>query len=155
MRGDNALCSSAALINPEYLAKIRGQFCDEKAKRGRGFKSTLLHISVSKVSEMVENRSKSARVRAIFDQARTQRASFSGRFAQIAQFLSRRDLPRSADHRRTFAPQIVGLDSLMSDRCGWLFIDDSKNASRRWCSMQSCGNRAKALRHYLRSKNSS
>jgi len=32
--------------------------------------------------------------------------------------------------------------------CGWLFIDTSRNHSRRWCSMESCGNRAKAQRHY-------
>jgi len=36
--------------------------------------------------------------------------------------------------------------------CRFMFIDQSKNGSRRWCSMQSCGNRAKAHRHYLRSK---
>jgi predicted RNA-binding Zn ribbon-like protein len=35
-------------------------------------------------------------------------------------------------------------------RCLWLFLDNSKNGSRRWCSMQACGNRAKARRHYLR-----
>jgi predicted RNA-binding Zn ribbon-like protein len=35
-------------------------------------------------------------------------------------------------------------------RCGWLFLDTSKNQSRRWCNMQSCGNRAKARRHYHR-----
>ena len=34
--------------------------------------------------------------------------------------------------------------------CGYLFIDQSKNHSRRWCSMESCGNRAKARRHYSR-----
>lgn len=34
--------------------------------------------------------------------------------------------------------------------CGYLFIDVSKNHSRRWCSMESCGNRAKARRHYSR-----
>jgi predicted RNA-binding Zn ribbon-like protein len=39
-----------------------------------------------------------------------------------------------------------------NERCLWLFIDDSKNGSRRWCSMQSCGNRAKAQRHYQRRK---
>lgn len=27
--------------------------------------------------------------------------------------------------------------------CGWLFLDLSKNRSRRWCSMQHCGTRAK------------
>ena len=32
--------------------------------------------------------------------------------------------------------------------CGYLFLDESKNHSRRWCTMQSCGNRAKARRHY-------
>jgi predicted RNA-binding Zn ribbon-like protein len=36
--------------------------------------------------------------------------------------------------------------------CLWLFLDDSKNRTRRWCSMQACGNRAKAHRHYLRQK---
>jgi predicted RNA-binding Zn ribbon-like protein len=32
--------------------------------------------------------------------------------------------------------------------CGWLFIDVSRNQSRRWCDMQDCGNRAKATRFY-------
>jgi predicted RNA-binding Zn ribbon-like protein len=35
-------------------------------------------------------------------------------------------------------------------RCGWLFLDKSRNRSRRWCSMEDCGNRAKARRHYQR-----
>jgi len=35
------------------------------------------------------------------------------------------------------------------DACGWLFMDKSRNNSRRWCSMKACGNRAKAHRHYL------
>jgi predicted RNA-binding Zn ribbon-like protein len=38
------------------------------------------------------------------------------------------------------------------DRCGWLFVDTSRNRSRRWCSMEDCGNRAKARRHYRRSR---
>jgi predicted RNA-binding Zn ribbon-like protein len=37
-------------------------------------------------------------------------------------------------------------------KCVWLFLDDSKNGTRRWCSMQSCGNRAKAHRHYLKTR---
>jgi predicted RNA-binding Zn ribbon-like protein len=36
------------------------------------------------------------------------------------------------------------------DNCGWLFIDASKNHSRRWCDMRECGNRAKVRRHRLR-----
>lgn len=40
------------------------------------------------------------------------------------------------------------------DRCGWLFLDTSRNRSRRWCSMQDCGNRAKARRYYRRTQRS-
>ena len=36
--------------------------------------------------------------------------------------------------------------------CGWLFLDDSRAGKRRWCSMSACGNRAKARRHYHKSK---
>jgi len=36
--------------------------------------------------------------------------------------------------------------------CGWLFLDLSKNHSRRWCSMQDCGNRAKQHRLQARPK---
>ena len=36
--------------------------------------------------------------------------------------------------------------------CTWLFLDQSRNRSRRWCSMETCGNRAKARRHYRRNR---
>lgn len=38
------------------------------------------------------------------------------------------------------------------DGCGFAFFDTSRNRSRRWCSMEDCGNRAKAQRHYQRQK---
>ena len=38
-----------------------------------------------------------------------------------------------------------------ADDCGWLFMDHSKNRSRRWCDMKTCGNREKARRFYQRS----
>lgn len=30
--------------------------------------------------------------------------------------------------------------------CGWVFLDTSKNRSRTWCSMKTCGNHAKVKR---------
>jgi predicted RNA-binding Zn ribbon-like protein len=33
-----------------------------------------------------------------------------------------------------------------SDTCEWLFIDRTRNHSRRWCDMADCGNRAKQQR---------
>jgi predicted RNA-binding Zn ribbon-like protein len=38
--------------------------------------------------------------------------------------------------------------------CGWLFLDQSKNNSRRWCSMQACGSMHKAKKYYYRKKKS-
>jgi predicted RNA-binding Zn ribbon-like protein len=37
-----------------------------------------------------------------------------------------------------------------ADDCGWLFYDSSRNATRRWCSMEGCGSRVKMRRHYAR-----
>lgn len=34
--------------------------------------------------------------------------------------------------------------------CGWLFLDETRNGRRRWCLMETCGNRAKARRNYAR-----
>jgi predicted RNA-binding Zn ribbon-like protein len=39
-----------------------------------------------------------------------------------------------------------------AENCAWLFLDRSKNGSRRWCDMAVCGNRAKARRHYAKSR---
>jgi predicted RNA-binding Zn ribbon-like protein len=38
------------------------------------------------------------------------------------------------------------------DRCGWLFVDTTRNHSRRWCAMDDCGSRAKARRYYRRQR---
>jgi len=37
-----------------------------------------------------------------------------------------------------------------NEKCLWLFVDASKSGTRRWCDMTSCGNRAKAQRHYAK-----
>lgn len=38
--------------------------------------------------------------------------------------------------------------------CDWLFYDTSKNGSRRWCSMEGCGSRAKMRRYNARKRQS-
>jgi predicted RNA-binding Zn ribbon-like protein len=37
-----------------------------------------------------------------------------------------------------------------SDDCSWMFLDTSKNHSRRWCEMARCGNRDKVHRFRAR-----
>lgn len=47
------------------------------------------------------------------------------------------------------SPEMRFIKICADDRgCGWAFLDLSHNHNRRWCSMKSCGNRAKAQRHY-------
>jgi predicted RNA-binding Zn ribbon-like protein len=38
------------------------------------------------------------------------------------------------------------------DTCAWLFVDRTKNHTRRWCEMETCGNRAKQARLRQRMK---
>jgi predicted RNA-binding Zn ribbon-like protein len=38
--------------------------------------------------------------------------------------------------------------------CGWLFVDASKNGSRRWCNMNTCGARDKMRRYHRRARTS-
>ena len=48
---------------------------------------------------------------------------------------SRHDLVRAGAWER--------LKVCPDDTCGWAFYDESRNRSRRWCSMNVCGNREK------------
>ena len=43
-----------------------------------------------------------------------------------------------ADHTR--------IKLCQGNACGWVFLDTTKNHSRRWCEMEVCGNRAKQRR---------
>ncbi len=48
--------------------------------------------------------------------------------------------------------QLSMVRTCSSPTCKWFFLDTSKNHHRRWCSMQSCGNRAKVRKFYAKRK---
>lgn len=48
------------------------------------------------------------------------------------------------------SPDLKRVRRCAGANCDWLFIDMSRNGSRRWCDMSGCGNRAKARRYYER-----
>jgi predicted RNA-binding Zn ribbon-like protein len=68
----------------------------------------------------------------------------------------------SSDPRRLLWPVVWSAAGLLvsdvrnevrecaSDRCSWLFVDCSRTKKRRWCSMRTCGNRAKVRRFQQR-----
>jgi predicted RNA-binding Zn ribbon-like protein len=51
---------------------------------------------------------------------------------------------------RLASPGAADIRECASSTCTWLFVDQSRTKRRRWCSMQTCGNRAKARRFYER-----
>jgi predicted RNA-binding Zn ribbon-like protein len=48
------------------------------------------------------------------------------------------------------SPDVLLVKACPGDDCGWLFID--RRGRRRWCSMSSCGNRAKVRAHAERNR---
>ncbi len=52
------------------------------------------------------------------------------------------------------SPDLERVRACASATCSWLFLDLSRNGSRRWCDMRVCGNRAKARAHRARSARS-
>lgn len=48
--------------------------------------------------------------------------------------------------RVVVSPRLSRVRSCAAGDCGWWFVDDTKNHSRRWCDMKLCGNREKVRR---------
>lgn len=48
--------------------------------------------------------------------------------------------------RLVLSPRLARTRACAADDCGWWFVDDTKNRSRRWCDMKICGNRDKVRR---------
>jgi predicted RNA-binding Zn ribbon-like protein len=48
------------------------------------------------------------------------------------------------------APELAHVRKCAAPSCGWLFVDGTKNRSRRWCDMRVCGNRDKVRRYRRR-----
>ncbi len=51
--------------------------------------------------------------------------------------------------------KIARVHQCAGDTCGWMFLDTSKNHSRRWCDMRDCGNNVKARRFYQKTRSQS
>jgi predicted RNA-binding Zn ribbon-like protein len=56
----------------------------------------------------------------------------------------------SALLRATARPDWARVKACRGDDCRWVFVDGSRNGSRRWCAMANCGNRAKVAAFRLR-----
>jgi predicted RNA-binding Zn ribbon-like protein len=50
------------------------------------------------------------------------------------------------------SPNLRWLKACAGERCDQLFLDVSRNHSRRWCEMQHCGMLVKSRRHYAKKR---
>ena len=145
-RGQAARLRRAAAASPRAAAQVWG--------RAIKFRETLFRVLNAK-----------AESRAI---APEDLSAIEAEHARAASFAR---LSRDGDgYRWTLDPSAAALDAAMQPlvesavslltsaklerlrRCGnstcyWLFIDETKNHSRRWCEMASCGNIVKVRRH--------
>ncbi len=50
------------------------------------------------------------------------------------------------------APDRALVRECAGEDCGWLFLDTSRNRTRRWCDSRDCGNRMRVRQHYARQR---
>jgi predicted RNA-binding Zn ribbon-like protein len=53
------------------------------------------------------------------------------------------------------SPKLGRVKLCAGEGCGWVFLDESRNGSRRWCDSRGCGNRERVRRHLARKRASS
>jgi predicted RNA-binding Zn ribbon-like protein len=50
------------------------------------------------------------------------------------------------------SPKLGRVKLCGGEGCGWVFLDESRNGSRRWCDSRDCGNRERVRRHLARKR---
>lgn len=50
------------------------------------------------------------------------------------------------------SPKLGRVKVCAGEGCGWMFLDESRNGSRRWCDSRDCGNRERVRRHLARKR---
>jgi predicted RNA-binding Zn ribbon-like protein len=50
------------------------------------------------------------------------------------------------------SPKLGRVKVCAGEGCGWVFLDESRNNSRRWCDSRDCGNRERVRRHLARKR---
>jgi len=133
------------------------KLADELLRRARSLRDTLYSLFSSQAAgeplprEDLEGLNREVAQAYRSPHLRTDRQGVHLAWAQTHSLAARALAPvvRSAVELMT-GPQFEHVRQCDGSTCSWLFIDHSRNHSRRWCSMRTCGNRAKARRHYRR-----
>lgn len=158
-----AWCANARLISDAEARSLHGSVQQSAAaaarhlERVRSLRDALYRVLTSSIEARAPARADLATLDAAIGDAHAHRRIVfaGGRFAQ--RWNDEDSFERLLWPIAASAESLL-LDPQMLDRlhrcpgpnCGWVFLDTSKNRSRRWCSMRTCGNLVKAHRHYAR-----
>jgi len=156
----------AGLVRSEVLTSLREAASEREQdalrvlRRARSFRERLYRILAATAAGSPPNAKDLDAITALARKAaahsRLERGN--GGFAWVLDEAKGYELDRPLCELARAAVALLTSESLRHVRqcadatCGWWFIDRSRNHSRRWCDMSSCGNRAKARRNYARRK---
>ena len=139
------------------LAEDNPAAADAALRKAKDLRNALCSIFSSISAARSPSSTELEQVNAIIAEVRShmvlneQEARFSWRWVSLGDTLEELVWPVAISTAELLASSDVSrISECGSDGCTWLFIDSSKNHSRRWCEMETCGNRAKARRHYAR-----
>ncbi|GAB3474369.1 CGNR zinc finger domain-containing protein [Nocardiopsis coralliicola] len=174
-RGTYKLIGGALCLDFANLVSYRGtarqhDWLSPEGNAARWREAVALpHAALDGVSELVGFREILARAFLAVADGQTPDPECLGRIrtaALASRERARLEFPRGATHAAWVddTPRLTGLLALDAvqlltsseslprvracQECRWVFLDTSRNRSRRWCDPADCGNRARQRRHY-------
>jgi predicted RNA-binding Zn ribbon-like protein len=152
----------AGIATPKTVRRLRAAATDREADAARALARlrTLREDLYQLFLQIVEGRPVDARRIAGLDRlwraARSRQELVTGdRGVELRLVANADDLDRALWPIVLSAVELLTSDRLRLIRrcaeCDWLFLDESKNGSRRWCK-STCGNRARSRQRYERTR---
>jgi predicted RNA-binding Zn ribbon-like protein len=154
-------CTEAALVHPDSAEALIGELEKKTADaaailaKAKDLRGTLYRIFIALsrgefpasgdlqlLNEALAQTPLRLEVRRVKKQFLSERKAGGTKFAQLLG-----PVVWSAAELLT-SGKIDQIKCCASETCGWLFLDSTKNHSRRWCDMADCGSHAKAKRYY-------
>ncbi|MBI2750188.1 MAG: CGNR zinc finger domain-containing protein [Burkholderiales bacterium] len=136
----------AAAKSPAAAAEVQA--------RAIGFREALYRVLEAKTRDRMAAQEDLARIEA--EDARVKpftRLTWNGETYSWSLDPAASDLDAALQPIVSSAMQLLASDKLSrlgrcgNETCFWLFLDETRNRSRRWCEMASCGNLLKVRRH--------
>ena len=155
---------TAGLLTRADVLRLRRRRPHRELTRLRDLRALLKRIFQMRLSGQAPGSTDLSKLSAdLAEAARATRLRVATQTRRSAQAPMRREIPveRAGDSLLRLRIVDAAVALLLSDAmlrvkscptCGWFFLDASKNRSRRWCSMDTCGAVAKARRYYRRLK---